>query len=115
VTDSERERRVYRDAGLAKVRAWTRGCVAAGVVLSGVVGAGLAHVLPGQAAVVKRSSPPPATATAPRQGDSTSATPSAASSQPSQGRRHHHPRRLDPPSTAPSPADTPTHVTSGGS
>jgi hypothetical protein len=112
VTDSERERRLYRDAGLAKVRAWTRGCVAAGVVLSGVVGAGLAHVLPGQAAVVKRSPPP---ATAPRQSDSTSAAPGAASSHPSQGRRHHHPRRLAPPSTAPSPADTPTHVTSGGS
>ncbi|HEY0538760.1 MAG TPA: hypothetical protein VGD53_10325 [Actinoallomurus sp.] len=113
MTDSERERRVYRDAGLAKVRAWTRGCVAAGVVLSGVVGAGLAHVLPGQAAVVKRSSPPPATA--PRQSDSTSAAPGAASSQPSQGNRHHHPRRFAPPSTAPSPAGTPTHVTSGGS
>jgi hypothetical protein len=113
MADSERERRMYRDAGLAKVRAWTRGCVAAGVVLSGVVGAGLAHLLPGQAAVVNRSSPPPAAA--PQQSDSTSATPDAAPSQPSKGRRHHHPRRLAPPSTAPSPADTPTHVTSGGS
>jgi hypothetical protein len=112
MADSERERRMCRDAGLAKVRAWTRGCVAAGVVLSGVVGAGLAHLLPGQAAVVKRSSPPPAAV--PQQADSSSGTPDAASSQPTQRRRHHRPRRLAPPSTAPSPADTPTHVTSGG-
>jgi hypothetical protein len=110
MTNSDGERRMYRDAGLAKVRAWTRRCVATGVLLSGVVGAGLAHLLPGQAAVAKGSSAPPATA--PQQADSASSTPHA---KPSQRGRHHRPRRLVPPSTTPSPADSPTHVTSGGS
>lgn len=112
MTNPERSQRRRRDAGLAKVGTWTRRSVAIGVVLSGVLGAGFANLLPGEAAVVKHSSPPPAPSpAAPEHADS---PPPRA--KPSKGTGHNrHPRRLAPPSVAPRPTRSPTHVTSGGS
>jgi hypothetical protein len=79
-----------RDRGLAQIGRWTRYSVAAGVVLSGVFTAGIAHLLPGRPA-------------APGQG--------RASVQGGTRRL-----RLFPPVQAPRPAPARSeHVTSGGS
>ena len=51
--------RLRRDAGLAAVAGWTRRAVAGGVLLMGVLGAGLAHLLPGQAEPVRHDAPVP--------------------------------------------------------
>jgi hypothetical protein len=107
MTNPELSQRRRRDAGLAKVGTWTRRSVAVGIVLSGVLGAGFAYMLPGQAAVVKHSSPAPAPSPA------DTPTPRA---KPSKATQHkHQARRLAPPSAAPRPTQRPTHVTSGGS
>ena len=106
--DSRRSRRGARDAGLAAVNRWTRRAVAGGVVLCGVLGMGLAHLLPGQPAVARHDSPPPA-------GTTGRATPGQDDPQPgstpSTGRR----RSLAPPRTAPRPSRGHPHATSGGS
>jgi hypothetical protein len=113
----QRSRRRRRDAGMAQVGRWTRRSVATGVVLSGVLGAGLAHLLPGQAAVERHTSPP---ATTPQpQPDTEAQTPGeprhpAPGTEPSARRPKHH-YSLTPPSAAPLPTQSSTHVTSGGS
>ncbi|WP_433172387.1 hypothetical protein [Actinoallomurus sp. CA-150999] len=118
----ERSRRRRRDAGLNQVTAWTRRAVGVGVVLSGLLAAGLAHMLPGQAAdrphvgpAAPTSSGEPATppTVSPSPSDSTG---SSASARPHRTHRHH----LTPPATAPAappstPSRRPTHATSGGS
>jgi hypothetical protein len=111
-------RRSRRDAGLAAVNRWTRGAVAGGVVLAGVLGAGLAHLLPGQAAPVRHDVPSPARSAPPGTDDDSgrSSDDSGESSGPAgrhhRDRRHH---RLVPPSTPPSPTHASPHATSGGS
>jgi hypothetical protein len=100
--DPVRSRRRARDAGLAAVNRWTRRAVAGGVVLSGLLGAGLAHLLPGQAATTGHSSPAATTPPAAPE-PSGSPTPSAERS------------RLAPPSAAPRPTHRHPHATSGGS
>ncbi|MCO5968648.1 hypothetical protein [Actinoallomurus soli] len=118
----ERSRRRRRDAGLHQVTVWTRRAVGVGVVLSGLLAAGLAHLLPGQAAdrthadpAAPTSSEQPATPPDDSAGPAAS-TGSSASARPHRTHRHH----LTPPATAPAappstPARRPTHVTSGGS
>lgn len=98
-----RSRREHRDIGLVKIGAWTRRAVAAGVVFCGVLGAGLAHRLPGQAAAAEHDDPP-----------ATSSRPSPSSPSPTV-RPRRHPRRLAPPGTTPRLTSDPTHATSGGS
>jgi hypothetical protein len=118
----ERSRRRRRDHGLNQVTVWTRRAVGFGVVLSGTLAAGLAHLLPGQAA----DRPPSAPATSQQPSDhatppTTPGTPTPASSgssgtaSPRPHRSHHH--HLSPPTTAPAaPSNpSPTHTTSGGS
>jgi hypothetical protein len=118
--DRSRPRR--RDAGLTKVTAWTRRAVGVGVVLSGVLAAGVAHLLPGQAADrpsagTAASEQSAAPATPPTTDSSPSgSTGSTGSSRPHRSHRHH----LAPPTTAPAappsvPDPQPTHATSGGS
>jgi hypothetical protein len=102
--DPVRSRRRARDAGLAAVNRWTRRAVAGGVVLSGLLGAGLAHLLPGQAAVARHDSPAPAGTTSPAE------TTSPAGPGPT-GRRS----TLAPPSAAPRRTHHHPHATSGGS
>lgn len=103
MSNPERSRRRRRDLGLAQVGKWTRRAVAAGVVFSGVVGAGLAHLLPSQATVAEHRSPPATSTEDPSRPATTSAP------------RRRHPRRLAPPSAVPRPTHSPTHATSGGS
>ncbi|GLY85503.1 hypothetical protein [Actinoallomurus iriomotensis] len=98
----ERSRRRARDAGLAAVTRWTRRAVAAGVVLSGVLGMGLAHLLPGQAAPSDVPSP---AGTGDPSGGRASASPPAEPGRP----------RLTPPHRAPRPSHRRPHATSGGS
>ncbi|MCO5993150.1 hypothetical protein [Actinoallomurus rhizosphaericola] len=117
----ERSRRRRRDAGLHQVTVWTRRAVGVGVVLSGLLVAGLAHLLPGQAA--DRTHADPATpapseqpATPPDDSAGPTASTGSASARPHRTHRHH----LTPPATAPAappstPTRRPTHVTSGGS
>jgi hypothetical protein len=94
--------RTRRDAGLAAVARWTRGAVAGGVLLAGVLGAGLAHLLPGQASDVRHATPapvtsaPPDVSASPRDGDGS-------------------PRSLAPPSASPHRGHGHPHATSGGS
>jgi hypothetical protein len=100
----ERSRRRARDAGLASVTRWTRRAVAGGVVLAGVLGMGLAHLLPGQAAPSDVPSPA-GTSDASSPGVQESASPPAEPGRP----------RLAPPSRAPRPSHRRPHATSGGS
>ncbi|MDN3359790.1 hypothetical protein [Actinomadura sp. DC4] len=97
-----------RDAGLAMVNRWTRRAVAGGVVLCGVLGLGLAHLLPGQAAVARHDSPAPAGTDGRASPDPDDPPPRSA---PSADRRH----SLTPPRTVPRPSHGRPHVTSGGS
>jgi hypothetical protein len=118
--DPVRNRRRTRDAGLAAVDRWTRRAVAGGVVLSGLLAAGLAHLLPGQAAVVRHDTPAPAGTTAPvpsaTQGDSGDSEDSGDSGDSEgSGERTRRPTTLAPPSAAPRPTHRPPHATSGGS
>lgn len=106
--DSRRSRRSARDAGLATVNRWTRRAVAGGAVLCGVLGMGLAHLLPGQAAVARHDSPPPADTTGRATPDRDEPPPDSA---PAAGRRH----SLAPPRTAPHRSHGHPHITSGGS
>lgn len=87
-------RRAARDAGLATVNRWTRRAVAGGVVLCGVLGMDLAHLLPGQAAVALHDSPAPAGATGRASSDQDEPLPSSA---PATGRRHSLARAGFPP------------------
>lgn len=114
MSNRERSRRVRRDIGLIKVGRWTRRAVAAGVVFSGVLGAGLAHLLPGQAAVVSHDSPPAASPEETSPSDPATTDP-ATTEAPRRHHPRHHPRRLAPPSVAPSPTQDSTQATSGGS
>ncbi|GAA4612019.1 hypothetical protein GCM10023195_51250 [Actinoallomurus liliacearum] len=118
----ERSRRRRRDAGLNQVTSWTRRTVGVGVVLSGLLTAGLAHLLPGQAADRPHAGPAaPTPSERPATPSTTTSSPSAstgssASARPHRTHRHH----LTPPATAPAappsaPARRPTHATSGGS
>jgi hypothetical protein len=109
--DPVRNRRRTRDAGLAAVDRWTRRALAGGVVLSGLLAAGLAHLLPGQAAVVRHDTPAPAGTTAPVP----SATPGDSGDSDDSGERTRRPTTLAPPSAAPRPTHRPPHATSGGS
>jgi hypothetical protein len=118
MTDPGRSLRRRRDAGLAKVGTWTRTAIGAGVVFSGVLAGGFAHVLPGQAASTPQMTPTPSTAapsaTAPSPGtpSGTAPTPGDHSTEP----RRPHGHRLTPPATPPHPArHTSPHATSGGS
>lgn len=111
-----------RDAGLAAVNRWTRRAVAGGVVLSGLLAGGLAHLLPGQAVEARHDSTAPAGTTSP---------PAPGSPSPSTGRsddsdddsddstEHAKPTRstsrIAPPSAVPRPSHSSPHVTSGGS
>jgi hypothetical protein len=95
-------RRRRRDAGLATVARWTRGAVAGGVVLAGVLSAGLAHLLPGQAAPVRPDTPP---SSAPPGTDDP--VPSSAPA----GPRH----SLTSPGSPPHRSHGHPHATSGGS
>ena len=104
MNDPGRSRRRARDAGLAAVNRWTRRAVAGGVVLSGLLAAGLAHLLPGQAAVARHDAPPsPAT------------TGSASPEQDEPAPRATGTGRPAPPRTAPRQSHAHPHVTSGGS
>jgi hypothetical protein len=107
--DQGRSSRRTRDAGLATVERWTRRAVAGGVVLAGVLGVGLAHLLPGQAAARHDTRSPTGTtgSAAPDRDDP------APGSETSPGTDR--PRRLVPPSAAPRPSRGHPHVTSGGS
>lgn len=105
--DPVRARRRVRDAGLAMVNRWTRRAVAAGVVLCGVLGVGLAHLLPGQASAARHATPSPAESVPRGQGDPTTRSEPPAVT----GRRH----TLTPPDTVPRPSRGDPHVTSGGS
>jgi hypothetical protein len=98
----ERSLRKRRDMGLAQVGSWTRRAVAAGVVFCGVLGAGLADLLPGQTAVTEHGSRP-----------ATSSQP--ATTDESAPRRVRHGHRLAPPAESPSPTHGATHATSGAS
>lgn len=117
--DPARARQGYRDAGLAMVRRWTRRSIAAGVILSGVLAAGLAHLLPGQTADAARNVPIPLQSTE----GSAAPAPDTSRSEPAartrQRHRHRRPAPLTPPKTppAPLPAPLPTepHAISGGS
>lgn len=110
--DSVRARRRARDAGLAAVNRWTRRAVAGGVMLAGVLGAGLAHLLPGQAAVVRHDSSAPAESTRPATpGTGTPDTGDRGATAPPATRASH----LTPPREPPRPARTHPHATSGGS
>ena len=106
--NSGSSRRATRDAGLATVNRWTRRAVAGGVVLCGVLGMGLAHRLPGQAAVARHDSPPPSGTTGRASPGQDEPLPSSA---PPTDRRH----SLAPPRTVPRPSHGHPHVTSGGS
>jgi hypothetical protein len=107
MVDTE-QARLRRDRGLAKVGRWTRYSVAAGVVLSGVFGAGIAHRLPGQSAAAEHPHPP----AVPDQGPATPPSPGPGSVD-GTGQKS---RRLAPPSQAPRPAPAQSeHATSGGS
>lgn len=99
--------RSRRDAGLTAVARWTRRAVAGGVLLAGVLGAGLAHLLPGQASEVRHETSTPATPPPPED----SASPETSTS-PRHGRS---PRSLAPPSAAPHRTHRHPHATSGGS
>jgi hypothetical protein len=119
MANPERGARRRRDIGLAKVGRWTRYSVAAGVVVSGVLGAGIAHALPGQSATKQDSTPAKPAANGPAQAPvSTEQSPDQAPSTPV-GKTHEQKRtakRLSPPATAPSPSPSQTqHATSGGS
>jgi hypothetical protein len=83
--NSGSSRRATRDAGPATVNRWTRRAVARGIVLCGVLGMGLAHLLPGQAAVARHDSPPPAGTTGRASPDQDEPLPSSA---PPTDRRH---------------------------
>jgi hypothetical protein len=122
----ERSRRRRRDTGLNQVTVWTRRAVGIGVVLSGTLAAGLAHLLPGQAADRPPSAPAaPAPSGGASERPSDQATPPTAPGSPSPSAGTHsarphrtHRHHLTPPATAPAapPADTqPPHTTSGGS
>lgn len=120
----ERSRRRRRDTGLSQVTVWTRRAVGVGVVLSGTLAAGLAHLLPGQAADRPPSAP---AAPAPSGGPSDQATPPTTPGSPApspsgstaSARPHHtHHHHLTPPSTPPAAPPSnpqPPHTTSGGS
>ncbi len=124
----ERSRRRRRDMGLNQVTVWTRRAVGVGVVLSGTLAAGLAHLLPGQAAdrppsVPAAPAPPGRSSDQPSDQARPPAMPQTSTPSPSgttrsarpHRTRHHH---LIPPPTAPAvpPADAqPPHTTSGGS
>jgi hypothetical protein len=103
-----------RDAGLAAVNRWTRRAVAGGVVLSGLLAASLAHLLPGQAAAARHDSTAPAGTTSPSTpttGGSDDSDDSTEHAKPTKGTS-----RLAPPSSAPRPSHhSSPHVTSGGS
>jgi hypothetical protein len=122
MANPERARRRRRDIGLAKVGRWTRYSIASGVVLSGVLGAGVAHVLPGQAAAAQpKPAPKPApaehqAANQPEDQAPNQAQPSAAPSAAGTTHDRKKAKRLSPPSAAPRPAPTQSqHATSGGS
>jgi hypothetical protein len=98
--DSERARLRRRTAGLRLVRSWTRRAVAGGVVLSAALAAGLAYVLPGQAAHQSATAATSPTATARPSPHATRDDHSARHHSESHKRhRTHH--RLTPPSAAP--------------
>lgn len=118
----ERSRRRRRDNGLNQVTVWTRRAVGVGVVLSGTLAAGLAHLLPGQAAdrppsasAGQTGSGQPADQATPPTTPGTPA-PSQSASAARPHRAHHH--HLSPPTTppaAPPSIPQPAHTTSGGS
>jgi hypothetical protein len=117
--DSIHVRSRARDAGLAAVNRWTRRAVAGGVVLSGLLAASLAHLLPGQATAARHESRAPAGTTSPTAPGTTSpSTPAKDRSDDSDD--HAEPTggtsRLSPPAAAPRPSHhSSPHVTSGGS
>jgi hypothetical protein len=105
-----------RDAGLAAVNRWTRRAVAGGVVLSGLLAASLAHLLPGQAAAARHDSTVPAGTTSPAAPGSTSPSTSPRDRSDDHARPTGGTSRLTPPSVAPRPSHHGSpHVTSGGS
>ncbi|GAA0350213.1 hypothetical protein NE235_26490 [Actinoallomurus spadix] len=111
----ERSRRRRRDAGLNQVAAWTRRAVGVGIVLSGLLAAGLAHLLPGQAADRADGGPEAPVSSEPSAPPATSPSPDGSA----RPHRTHRPR-LTPPATAPAappstPVRRPAHTTSGGS
>jgi hypothetical protein len=91
--DPERSRRAGRDAGLTTVSRWTRRAIAGGVVLCGLLGLGVAHLLPGQAQPQHESSTSDSGSSTTQGGGST----------------------LTPPDSAPGSSGGDSHVTSGGS
>jgi hypothetical protein len=105
--DPGRSRRRTRDAGLAAVNRWTRRAVVGGAVLAGLMGAGLAHLLPGQATTTRHDSPAPAGPSSPV---STGRDDPAPSSRPTTGKSH-----LASPGAAPRHTHHHPHATSGGS
>jgi hypothetical protein len=122
MNDPVRARRRSRDAGLAAVRTWTRRAVAGGVVLAGLLGAGLAHLLPGQAAVVGHDAPAPTGSPAspdptgsPASPDPTRASSDQGGASSDPGGSTERPTTLAPPSAVPRPSHHHPHVTSGGS
>lgn len=123
MANPERAARRRRDIGLAKVGRWTRYSIATGVVLSGVLGAGVAHALPGQSqSAPKKDTPqaqPAAGGPAAQAPVTTQQSPVAAPSPAGHNGDNGHKKttkRLRPPTTAPSPSPTQTqHATSGGS
>lgn len=114
MSNPQRWRRNRRNAGLAQLGKWTRRAVAAGVVFSGVLAAGLAHLLPGQAAAVEHRAPHPTSPAATPETSETSETSETPRTTKTR-RTRRAPRRLAPPIAPPRPTPDQTHVTSGGS
>jgi hypothetical protein len=128
MNDPDRWLRNRRDAGLASVGRWTRAAVAAGVVLSGVLAAGVAHLLPWQADAAGGQATPAAPPAAPAGGHTTAAPRQTEDDGGSDGvvgddsgehtpkaKKKRHTAPLAPPVTVPSPTQSPSHATSGGS